>query len=241
MPTPSPFAAVQSESSQRFAELRIFWSGIKLQAVTPPSPQPFIYLAGSGFTVVYLYAVFEFTITRAVKQLSQLITDYNVRACDVAYPIMTLVHEPRVASVRDSGKRTRISSRLNLFLGLSNKQKAVIYDNVIVPDLQNIWVKSISDTFSVFGISGDYLSNLANGSSIAQLVNDRNAVAHGRERPETVGAAYTTADLDDLISKIETESQFIVSRFENFFEGREFIENRHRKRYMKKEGASAAQ
>ena len=103
------FFNVQVESSQRFSELRAFWSGIKSQATAPPSPQSFSYLAGSGFTIVYLYGVLEFSITRAVKQLSQLINDYSVRTCDITYSIMSLVHEPKIAAIRSAGKKTKIS------------------------------------------------------------------------------------------------------------------------------------
>jgi len=128
---------------------------------------------------------------------------------------------------------------MQLFVGLSGHDKAIVHDNLLSAELQNIWAKSIQDAFTTFGITGDYLSNIASANHIDKLVDDRNAIAHGRERPETVGSNYTTGDIDDLIIRIESETQFFISKLKQFYNDREFIRRKHRTRYKKKESSAS--
>jgi hypothetical protein len=229
------FAVVRQQISLRFADVRAFWSSAKAQAVPPPQPQPFSYLAGSGFTIVFLYAALEFAITRGVKQLSQLITAYPVRTKDVSTPIMCLVHDPKVNAIRDAGRKTRLDARLRLFTAVKSPDTAKIHDELLAPELQNVWFKSISDTFQMFGISDYPLNDAASEALIDRIVNDRNAVAHGRESPDIVGSRYTSGDIDALVGRIESEGQFIINRFADFYADRRFIHESDRSRYLKRE------
>jgi hypothetical protein len=234
------FAIVRQQVSLRFADVRAFWSSAKNQAASPPQPQPFSYLAGSGFTIVFLYAALEFSITRGVKQLSQLITSYSVRTKDVCTPMMCLVHDPKINAVRDAGKKSRLEARLRLFRAVKSPDIAKVHDELLTAELQNVWFKSITDTFMMFGIDEYPLHDTASAAFIDRIVNDRNAVAHGRESPDVVGSRYTSGDIDILIGRIEGESQFIINKFSDFYMGRRFIHEGDRHRYLRREARAAA-
>lgn len=229
------FSVVQQETARRFSDLRKFWSAVKVEEVSPPGPQPFSYLVGTGFTVVYLYSILEFSINRSVKQLSELITGYSVKMKDVSSAMMCLVHDPKVNAIKASGKKSKLSARLGLFMQIRGSEFAKVHDELLSQELQNVWAKSIEETFQIFGIECQPLSDAANGIYIDKIVNDRNAVAHGREPPEVVGSNYTSAQMDDLIFRVERETQYVVDRFKVFYDNREFIDNSCRYRYIKRD------
>lgn len=229
------FAVVEQEISVRFAGLRAFWADVKVLATPPPAPQSYGHSAGRGFTIVFLYGALEYGLTRSVRQLSELIYDYAVRRSDISSPLMCLVHEPTVKAVNSAGKRTRIQTRLRLFDAIHSTEYAVVHDELIAPELQNVWTKSIQDTFSVFGISQAAVFYQSSSDYIDRIVNDRNAVAHGREAPDVVGARYTVHEIDMLIERLEAESRYFIGCFRSFYQNREFVNSRHRHRYLKRD------
>lgn len=234
------FAVVEQEISVRFSDLRAFWAEVKVLATLPPAPQSYGHSAGRGFAIVFLYGSLEFGLNRSVRQLSELIFTYSVRICDISNSMMCLVHEPTVKAINLSGRKTRIPNRLRLFDSIGSSDHAVVHDELIGPELQNVWTKSIKDTFLVFGVKDSAVLHESSSDYIDRIVNDRNAVAHGREAPDVVGARYTIQEIDMLIERIEAESRYFVGCFRSFYQNREFINSRYRHRYLKRDAKQAS-
>jgi len=235
--SPNAFDVVAAENSIRLAALQTYWSNLKNQAAPPPSPQPFVFLAGTGLLMVYAYSALEYCVTRSVRQLSDLIGDYKVRAKDVSPSLMCLVYNPQIDAVRSSGKRTRISKRLELFGEICSPRVAQIHDEFLAPEMQNVWAKSIHDIFGIFGIRSDPMATKLSRARIDQLVDDRNAVAHGREPPEVIGSKYSIADVDTIIQWLATETAHIIECCKVYYEDRDFIASMHRGRYLRRDRA----
>ncbi|MFG6282570.1 HEPN domain-containing protein [Sphingomonas sp. S6] len=229
------FDTVEQEISRRFTELRTFWSNVKQGWMPPPATQNYAYTAGAGFTIVFIYSSLEFSINRSVRQLSQLISDYQVRKSDVCSAIMSLVHDPKTKALMSAGKKTRLQARYDLYVSTRSNTIATIHDELLAPELQNVWAKSIKDVFQSFGITDNITSDPSSQDYIDRIVNDRNAVAHGREAPDEIGARYTVAEMDALITRIEHEARHIVESFRVFYDARHFVSDSVRYRYLRRD------
>lgn len=227
----NPFGQVQQEVSLRFNELQVFWTSIKTWSVPPPGPQPFDFEVGKGMTIVYCYAALEFSLTRATSQLCQLINTLSVRAKDLDTNIKCLAHEPRVQAILDGSKKKAVSPRVDLFKQADSINPIAIGDNLLQPQLQNVWAQSVLNVFDAFGIIKPAFNDLASTKWIDRIVDDRNAIAHGRSPPESVGQRYTIGEVDSIISRVTNETSYMISVFSEYYLDKSFIAKAWRHRY----------
>lgn len=226
-----PFSSVRSEIAQRHIEVVSFWTGVRAWEVSPPDPQPFQFKAGKGLVVVYAYGLLEFSVTKLVAQLTQLIKLENVRAKDYAPSVRTLVHEPKLQSIMSMSDKKGLKQRLALYDEIHQKSECKISDAVLSSQIQNIWAVSLENIFLVFGIDGSPFFDNNFGTKVDRLVDDRNAVAHGRESPEVVGERYTTAEIDGLIMQVDQQISYVTNRMSHYYQERGFVAASWKHRY----------
>ena len=61
--------------------------------------------------------------------------------------------------------------------------------------MDNVWAATVQKMFDVFGINRPALYDVKVRQYIDEVVDKRNAVAHGRESAAITGQSYTTRDL----------------------------------------------
>lgn len=225
------FTNVRGEIAQRRIEVMNFWAGVRTWEVPPPAPQPFNFKAGKGLVVVYSYGLLEFSVTKLVAQLTQLIKLNKVRAKDYIPSIRALVHEPKIQSIMSTSEKKGLKQRLALYEEIYQKSECAISDAVLSSQMQNVWAVSLENIFMVFGIKESPFFDRDFGSKVDRLVDDRNAVAHGRESPERVGERYTSPEVDKLIMEVDQQVSYVASCMSQYYDGREFVAPPWRHRY----------
>lgn len=226
------FSNVRGEIAQRHIEILNFWAGVRAWEMPPPAAQSFKFKAGKGLVVVYSYGFLEFSVNKLVAQLTQLIKHKKIRAKDYAPSVRTLVHEPRLQSIMSTSEKKGLKQRLALYEEIYQKAECGISDTVLAGQLQNVWAVSLENIFMVFGIGASPFFDSNFGTKIDRLVDDRNAVAHGRESPELVGERYTSAEIDKLITEVDQQVSYVASCMKQYYEGCEFVASPWRHRYF---------
>ena len=232
------FQTVERENSIRISELRTYWSSIKAKASSPPTPQSFEYLVGAGLTLVYCYGALEFCLNRCVGQMTELIDDYKVRIKDISPALLCLALDPEVKSTLSAGKGSYFAKRLSLFSKTHSKEVVKLHPEFLSSDLQNVWAKSITNVFTAFSVETYPIYNKSIIGKIDALVDDRNAIAHGRETPEKIASKYTVPAMDATIHWISLQTEHMISTFDGFYKERGFILSAHRKRYERRDQKS---
>jgi hypothetical protein len=224
----------RQEIATRFSEVRAYWSHLKSIEPPPPAAAPYEFRVGKGLLVVLLYGAFEFGVSRACRQVAQAVHVVGVRRKDVANDLYSLTMDPEIKSVIGSSRTRMWESRRNLFINRDSTELAQVYDAALAKDLSNLWCASLEAVYKAFGISGSPIKDGRNRGLIDQLVDHRNAVAHGRESASRVGQSYSTADLDDAIARVESEINHVISDFDGYLSSLAFVHSSQRWRYERR-------
>ena len=105
-----------------------------------------------------------------------------------------------------------------------------IDDSQFSDALMNVWTNSILEVFKSFGITGFGVEPRVR-TTIDELVENRNKVAHGRESALVVGERHRSIILRDKFSIITTLIDSVIANLENFYNSRTFIKNSERSGY----------
>ena len=225
-----PLTIVRQEAANRFREAQSFLSEIKEQEGTAPSATSELNVR-KGLFLVLLYGAFEYSLTRAVSEVNVSINDFEVQFVHLHDHLYSLALDPELTSIASSGRKKMWQCRAELFTRQSCVEPVVINDAPIANELQNAWTAAIEKTFKIFGVSSPALFDPKVRQYIDELVEKRNAVAHGRESAAVVGQGYTTSRLQNLTDQINSQTQYFFSVFEDYISGKEFVKPRHRSSY----------
>ena len=173
--------------------------------------------------LVLLYGAFEYSITRTIIETSAVLNSRKVNYQHVHTLLYSLALDPQLTSISMVGRDNKWQRRMDLFQKQISAEPAIFNGAAVLPDMENIWADTIRKTFQIFGIVRPALYDVRVKQYIDEVVEKRNAVAHGRESAATVGQAYTGARLQILIDEANMQIQYMFSAFENLILTKGFI------------------
>jgi hypothetical protein len=226
-----PLTTVRQEAANRFQEVQTFLSEIKTQEASFGTQPSMELNTQKGLFIVLLYGAFEYSITRSITEMSALINIRKVRYEHIHNRLYPLALDPQLTSISMVGRENKWHRRIELFRKQFSSETAIIYEGAILPDMENIWAATIQKIFDIYGISSPSLYDPRVKQYIDEVVDKRNAVAHGRESAATIGQAYTGGMLQSLADEINRQAQFIFSAFENVIMTKGFIDPAHQAAY----------
>ena len=129
--------------------------------------------------------------------------------------VLTLVLDGAFTSVAASGRGKSWEKRLDLVANFESTAPLVSLDNTTFPtDGSHYRVKQLQTIWGVFGLDVPVLPEPRLIGRIEELVENRNAIAHGRRTPEEVGGRYSASEMDKTITDIEGVGTYVVTAME---------------------------
>jgi hypothetical protein len=173
--------AQRKEAVSRLFEARLTLDLIiQLEAVPPAQDDPTV-LALRGLYFVHLYSCLEFAVNHATQRVLTLISAYEVEYRHFSPRFHVVSMASGFVAIRDSGRAKKWDKRIEFVDRIFSGDKCVINAAVFSEELQNIWVRTISELFDSLGIDKAPLPDMAYAGHIDEIVEKRNAVAHGRK------------------------------------------------------------
>ena len=112
---------------------------------------------------------------------------------------------------------------MDLIDKLFSTDNCTLDDSVMSDYLQNIWPETLVVLYDCFSISNNSVSDPRHIFYIKELVEKRNAVAHGRISPIEAGANMRSKELELRYKEISLAITYLFDCFENYITNREFI------------------
>lgn len=209
-----PLTAVRNEAASRFAEANALLAEIKARELAEPTAVSAGLNVQKGLFLVTLYAAFEHTVTLLVVRTAEAISAATVPHSDLSVRLLSLALDPQFKSISSPGKRAKWQRRSDLLVRTFSLEAARIHDEAILDELGNIWCNSLDQVFEAFGLVKPSLHDPRARGYIDEVVERRNAVAHGREAASDVGARYTATSLELRLQTIERQKDYMIGRFE---------------------------
>lgn len=224
-------ASASTSATLRFNEVRILLNDITSREVPPPSADVDTVMILRGLFYVHLYGAFEYSINNAVQLYLQSISSANVPYLHLEQMFYSVALDGRFMSILDRKASGKWDGRRALLVQQRSNDLCGLSDTLFSYDLQNIWYKTLVELFQSLGIDRHVLPNVRYRGYIDEVVEKRNAIAHGRESPLSVGTVRS-ADLEKRYDAISTTAAYLIGCLASHLNGREFIDPAHRAAYI---------
>lgn len=224
-------AATRTAAANRFNESQQYLSELRKVEAALGIPTPVELSIQKGLYIVLLYSSFEFTICRAVTEVSSLVSSKNVQFSHIDPSVYSFALDAELSSIADVGRSRKWQRRVSLFEKQNSPALVALNDSCVLGELENAWAATLQKIFLIFGISANPFYDLRVKRQIDEIVDRRNAVAHGRESAADVGRGYTVADLQIRQDEILRQVGYMFEQFEDWLERKHYVAPLHRHRY----------
>ncbi|WP_143498323.1 MAE_28990/MAE_18760 family HEPN-like nuclease [Pseudomonas sp. Irchel s3b5] len=218
-----PFEGVRVLSRERLAEVQQLLNHIvSLEPVDVTTPHPPEVKILRGFSYVHLYAALEKSINKVVQLTLRLIASHNTPAKDYKLSFGSVAARGRLQAFKGCRYKAYNDNASSIFSSLESNEIMNIDEFQFSDVLMNVWTNSILEVFNSFGISSFVVEPRVR-TTIDELVENRNKVAHGRESALVAGERHRSKILRDKFSIVTSLIDSVIAHLEDFYNTRAFL------------------
>ncbi|HEP7959854.1 TPA: hypothetical protein VDT11_006332, partial [Pseudomonas aeruginosa] len=226
-----PLSGVKNRLRERFVEVNFFLNHItSLEPNDPRTATSLEVKVMRGLFHVHLYGAFEKTVNDLVQSMLILLSSKSIKNRHYSPPLLSLVLCDQVKSLKDTSYSNLINRSADLFVISSTEQVMAVSETAMSGSLQNIWMRVIDEIIKAFGLQ-NLNFNPREIATVNEIVDKRNAVAHGRENASTVGERHNSAVLRQKMEIVISVANSLISAFEQWYENKSFLLESARSEY----------
>jgi|ERR1700723_778116 len=167
-----------------------------------------------GLAFVQMYAIYEYTVCTAVQTAIDALVSHRLSRKKLVPSLMTLFLDPQLQSLRDSPLKDVWTRRLQLFEQVFSSGVATVPNTVLPTDGSHFRHTQLQLIFDVLGIHRTPAQRQSHLHRVDEVVNHRNAVAHGRETAEAIGGRYSREDVLKINKQMKSVCLLFISAIE---------------------------
>ena len=205
------------EAARRQVTSRIL-DGRKLLAIATASSNSQADVAATcrGLLFIQLYGAYEYAVTTSVQAALDMIQQQSLSYNQLQRGLLALVLDPKWRSAGQVGPRGLWDSRLALIEAMHDTTPIVDLDDKLFPaDGSHYRAQQLKTIERVFGITSPILPESRLIGRIHELVEKRNAIAHGRNTAREVGGRFTNSEMEARIADTDAIAQHVIDAMEN--------------------------
>lgn len=214
------FTDINSESIRRLTEAKSIITIIKNRELLRQCSLDSRIYKGSFF--VLLYGALEYTITSSVQRSITFLNRHNYDTQNLKTTLYSLVFHNECNAIMDARDK-KWSKRYDLFSQINTNKICYIEDSLFPTSNGNIKFEQMESIWKTFGISAEVCTDPKIKRRLSEIADNRNKIAHGRELASTVGALYTTAEIENIYNDISAYCSYITSIFDDYITNEEFL------------------
>lgn len=167
--------------------------------------------ASKGLAFVEMYAAYEYTVKELVHEGLRIVCSMSMPYGGIRLELLPLVLHPETAAVADAGRSMTWKRRIELFRKANSAQACSAVPVVFPNDGSHFRLSQLYTIWSLFGIAAPVLPTPMHTPLIGELVENRNAIAHGRETAHAVGRRYTKSEVIRKIHDTRDVCMYLAS------------------------------
>jgi hypothetical protein len=192
-----------------------------------------------GLFFVQLYGAFEYAVSLSVQVLLQEITRVAVPYCGFEPLFHSVALDAQFKGV--SGTGSKWPKRRSLLEKQHSNDICILDDSVFKDQLQNIWYDTLANLFEYLCIPSKPVPEDRMRGYIDEIVDNRNAIAHGRLSTSEVGRLKTVEDIEKRLEVVTKVTNHIITCFDDLLISRRFVASSHRPHFLLPQSGSASQ
>ncbi|GAA74224.1 MULTISPECIES: MAE_28990/MAE_18760 family HEPN-like nuclease [unclassified Pseudoalteromonas] len=214
------FDIVRANSRERFSEVQINLNYIEsIEPAGEATPEVKVL---RGLYYVHLYSALEKALNETVEQAILLIKSKNIKNLHFATPFNVISLNSKMQSFKQCGYKDYFDKSSEVFESINSEEVFDISNTIFSQNLQNVWFKTIQNTIRSFGAAPIQVEPRVK-LTIDEVVDKRNAVAHGRETPTVIGERHRVNVLRTKTQEIQLVIEQVISTFEDYIANYEFL------------------
>lgn len=222
------FDIVRANSRERFSEVQINLNYIEsIEPTGEATPEVKIL---RGLYYVHLYSALEKALNETIEQAILLIKSKNIKNLHFSTPFNVISLNSKMQSFKQCGYKDYFDKSSEVFESINSEEVFDISNTIFSQNLQNVWFKTIQDTIRSFGASPIQVEPRVK-LTIDEVVDKRNAVAHGRETPTVIGERHRVNVLRTKTQEIQIVIEQVISTFEDYIANFEFLKTTYIQEY----------
>jgi len=217
------FAELNSNSRTRFLEVSGYLRYISTLEPPPGSgvEVPVEVKVMKGLFYVHLYSALEKTINQVAETTLTFVTTSSRPLREIRASLLAVALQDQIKSVRDCSTSKVLQKSVSLMESANSSAAVIMADSMLAFWLQNIWASTINELLDTFGIDS-YRVTGRDKLYVDEVVDKRNAVAHGRDSAMSVGERFRCTDLEIRFNVVETVAFQVVESFREYCENNQF-------------------
>ena len=169
-----------------------------------------------GLLFVHLYGIYEYAVRASVQGALDFIQNESLSCADIRRSALALVLHQEWTSTCESGPSRRWSGRNQLIDKMLSKSPLGALDNTLFPtDGSHFRCRQLWTIWGVFGITLPIVPQPQLQGRIDELVENRNAIAHGRRTAHDVGRAHSDADMVARVRDTDEISSYVIDTMDS--------------------------
>lgn len=133
--------------------------------------------------------------------------------------------------MRDVSHGKVINNSIDLFIKTGSNDVIKLNETTFSNSLQNIWIKTLEESLRALGIESPNLE-ISEKVTVNEIVDKRNAVAHGRDSAAAIGEKFRADVLRKKMDTITTVTQKIIDVTELNFTNKKYIKPPYKRLYL---------
>lgn len=203
------FAAIRSEILDRIFSINVLTSASK--ALSPGRARS----AAKGLVFVQNYATYEYTVSTAVEAALDSVTGHGIELRVLRTGLQTIAMDAELESIANSKRRSSWDKRTRIFDRAISGDAAVLSGCEFPDDGNHFRFRQLETLWKLFGLSVPVLPENRLIGRIDEMVEHRNAIAHGRDTADRIGGRFSDAEISDRITDTQNICVYIVDAFED--------------------------
>ena len=217
------FSSVVLESSDRIRQATLQLANIKKMEFEAGTSSQDIIKIHKGLFFISLYAAIEFTITASSSQFLSALQIDPQKPIDYKKYILCSALNSEFNALTSGAKKGIWNKKVQLLDSIFSDQVAE-FDNTVFPtDGRNITYNELADVWKLFHLPEPIVPEGIHPWLISEIKNHRNAIAHGREKADTIGGRFTIELLENRLRAVDMLCSHIVTVFIEHYRTKSFL------------------
>ncbi|MEO7718602.1 MAG: MAE_28990/MAE_18760 family HEPN-like nuclease [Capsulimonas sp.] len=209
---------IYEESTHRLNEVRLLLIMIKsLENDKHPLVSNHAVQLSKGLFFVHLYGAYEHTINTTLDQACRHISSSSCPVREIKPRILSIILDDKFKPLLNPAtKKDMWKIKGDLMERSISTEHANLSETIIPTDGKNFRYEQLDSIWKTFCLSTEVLPRMLLRNTIEEIVNNRNAIAHGNESPILIGSRNTTSDLENKLNHMIEVCTHIVMSFEDY-------------------------
>ena len=171
--------------------------------------------ACKGLELVQLYATYEYAVRSAVQATLAALRATGVGIRNLRRDLLALVLESHWDSASNSGRPHVWDSRIALITNVDSREPTTsLRDDLFPSDGSHYRVNQLRTIWKIFSLTAPVVPDPRLIGRIEELVENRNAISHGRRTPEELGGRYSWQGIASRVDDTDAISRHVLGVLE---------------------------